>query len=150
MTLQEANNFFESLKIETNKKSEIKIYDKFLHILNELKNRELSDDEIQSIEVELDVLNLEANQKNNKKRFNKKLKEFQEYLKEKHSLVLAGYYEKLGTSYGILFGVVVGVVFGERFEKSLGISLGISLGMIIGFGIGRYLDSQALAQGNVL
>jgi len=73
MTLQEAYNFFESLKIETTKKSEIKVYKKFLHILTELKIREFSKDEIQSIETELDSLNFESNQPNNKKHFNKVL-----------------------------------------------------------------------------
>ena len=33
MTLQEAYKFFEGLKTETTKKSEIKVYNKFLHIL---------------------------------------------------------------------------------------------------------------------
>ena len=40
MTLQEAYNFFESLKIETTRKYEIKVYEKFLHILSELKIKE--------------------------------------------------------------------------------------------------------------
>ena len=56
MTLQEAYNFFESLKTETTKKSEIKVYEKFLHILSELKIREFTTDEILSIERELDRL----------------------------------------------------------------------------------------------
>ncbi len=33
MTLQEAHNFFESLKTETTKKYEIKVFEKFLHML---------------------------------------------------------------------------------------------------------------------
>ena len=33
MTLQEANNLFESLKTQTTRKSEIKVYEKFNHIL---------------------------------------------------------------------------------------------------------------------
>lgn len=60
MTLQEANNFFEGLKIEKANKSEIKLYEKFLYILNELTNREFSEDEVQSIERELDSLNLQS------------------------------------------------------------------------------------------
>ena len=66
MTLQEAYDFFESLKNETTKKYEIKVYEKFLHILSKLKNRKFSKDEIQSIETELDRLNLESNPGNKK------------------------------------------------------------------------------------
>ena len=62
MTLQEAYNLFESLKTTTTKKYEIKVYEKFLHVLTELKNREFSKDEIHSIETELE--NLKSNPEN--------------------------------------------------------------------------------------
>jgi len=150
MTLQEAYNFFESLKTETTKKYEIKVYEKFLHILSELKIREFSKDEIQSIETELDSLNLKSNPENRKKYFKKALTKFEKYLKDTFSLTSKGHYTELGASLGILFGVVAGVLIGERFEKSLGISLGISMGMLIGILVGRHLDSQAKAAGNML
>jgi len=150
MTLQEAYNFFESLKNETNKESEIKIYEKFLYIFNSLQSRELSKDELKSIESELDRLNLKSNTGNNKKYFNKILKEFKEYLKEKHSLISAGHYTSIGISLGTAFGVVLGVVFGARFERSLGLAVGISLGMLIGLFVGRRMDSQAKAAGTIL
>ena len=150
MTLQEAYNFFESLKIETTKKSEIKIYEKFLHILSELKIREFSEDEIQSIETELDNLNLKSNPENKKKYFKKALTKFEKYLKDTFSLTSKGYYAELGIALGMTWGVVAGILIGERFEKSLGISLGISIGMLIGIFVGRYMDSQAKAAGKML
>ena len=150
MTLQEAYNFFESLKIETTKKSEIRIYEKFLHILSELKNRDFTTDEIQSIETELDSLNLESNPENRKKYFGKALHKLNEYLKSTFSLIPGGYYITYGIAIGVAFGPVLGVLFGQFFEKSLGISVGISTGIIIGLLAGQYLDSQAKAAGNVL
>jgi len=150
MTLQEATNFFESLKNETTKESEIKIYTKFLYILNSLQSRELSKDELNSIESKLDSLHLKSYTGNNKKHFNKILKEFKEYLKEKHSLISAGYYTSIGISTGTAFGVVLGVVFGARFERSLGLALGIGLGLVIGLFIGHRLDLQAKAAGTIL
>jgi len=150
MTLQEAYNLFESLKKETTKKSEIKIYEKFLHILSELKIREFSQDEIQSIETELDSLNFEPNLAINKKDLNKRLTAFKEYLKNKHSLITVGYYTGLGVSMGAAFGIVAGVVFGERFEKSLGLALGISIGMFIGIIIGRSMDAKAKSEGRMI
>lgn len=149
MTLAEAYNFFERLKNEATKKTEIKIYTKFLHTLKELKIREFSTDEIQSIEAELDRLNLGSNPTNNKKYYTKTLTAFTNYLKEQHSLTSVGYYTNMGVSMGAAFGVVAGVIFGERFEKSMGLALGISLGMMIGIVIGRHMDSKALAEGKV-
>ncbi|WP_296385434.1 hypothetical protein [Winogradskyella sp.] len=150
MTLQETYNFFESLKTETTKKSEIKVYEKFIHIIIALKNRALSQNEIHSIETELENLNLKSNPDNRKKFFNKALSKFENYLKETLSLTSKGYYTNLSVSLGVLFGIVVGVLIGERFEKSLGLSLGICMGLFIGAFIGRRKDAQAEAAGNML
>ena len=150
MTLNKAYDLFKSIKTETIKKSETKVYEKFLHILSGLKIREFSENETQSIETELDSLNLESNPKNRKKHFKKALSEFEKYLKDTFSLTSKGYYTERAVGLGVLFGVVAGVIFGERFERSLGISLGISIGMLIGAFVGRHMDSQAKATGNML
>tara|TARA_R110002073_G_scaffold14554_1_gene59258 strand:+ start:27207 stop:27659 length:453 start_codon:yes stop_codon:yes gene_type:complete len=150
MTLQESYNFFKSIKTETTKKSEIEVYEKFLHIITALKFRALSQNEIHSIETELENLNLKSNPDNRKKFFNKALSKFENYLKEILSLTSKGYYTNLSVSLGVLFGVVVGVLIGERFEKSLGLSLGICMGLFIGAYIGHRKDAQAKASGNML
>jgi hypothetical protein len=150
MTLQEAYNFFESLKSETTKKYEIKVYEKFLHILSELKIREFSKDDIQSIETELNRLNLESNPGNRKKYYKKALSKFENYLKDTFSLTSKGHYTNLGVAYGSLLGSLVGVLISQYFERSLAISYGISFGMVIGLLVGRYMDSQAKVAGNVL
>ena len=150
MTLQETYNFFESLKTETTKKSEIKVYEKFIYILTELKNREFSIDEIQSLELALDHLNLKSNPEKSIKFFKKALSTFEKYLKDTFSLTTKDYYTNLSVSLGMLFGVVSGILIGERFEKSLGISFGICIGMFIGAFIGRRMDSKAKVAGNVL
>ena len=115
-----------------------------------MKIREFSKDEIQSLETELDSLNLKSNPENRKKYFKKALSKFEKYLKDTFSLTSKGYYTNmgigLGTSYGILFGVVVLA----SFERSLGISLGMIIGMLIGLTIGRNMDSKAIAEGRVL
>ena len=150
MTLQETLNFFESLKNEATKKSEIKVYEKFVYILSELKIREFSKEEIQSIETELKNLNLKSNPENRKRYFRKALSKFEKFLKDTFSLTSKGHYTNLCVSLGTLFGVVLGILFGERFEKSLGIASGISIGMFIGAIVGRHLDSQAKEVGRVL
>ncbi len=150
MTLQEAISFFESLKGNTTKKSELKVYEKFLHMLSELKTRAFSKNEIQSIETELDGLNLEANPENRKKYYIKAFRKFESYLKDTFSLTPKGYYTNLGIALGSSFGVLVGVVFLSSLERSLGIALALIVGMFIGLTIGRYMDSKVEATGNML
>jgi len=150
MTLQEANNFFESLKTEATKKSEIRVYEKFLHILSELKLRELSQNEIHSIETELKSLNLESNPKNRQKHSKKALSKFENYLKDTFSLTTAGYYTKLYGALGLSFGLLFGVVILSNLDRSLGISLGLIGGMVLGSIMGRNKDAQSKAAGNML
>jgi len=150
MTLQEAINFFESLKIETTKKSEIKIYEKFIHILTELQSREFSKDEIQSLETELNSLNLDSNPENRIKYIKKTLSKFEKYLKNTFSLTSKGYYTNIGLGLGTSFGILFGIVFLSGFERSLGIALGLSIGMLIGLIIGRSMDTKAISEGRVL
>lgn len=150
MTLLNAINLFESLKTESSKKSEIKVYTQFIEILKKLENREFTIDEIQSIETELERLNLKSNPEKRKKFFSKALSKFEKYLKETFSLTSKGYYTQLGVGLGSSFGILFGIVILSSFERSLGIAMGISIGMIIGLIMGRSFDSQAKTAGTIL
>ena len=150
MTLKNTINFFESITSETSKKSEIKIYQNFIQIIIDLEKRNLSEDEIQSIETELDNLDLESNPKNRKRYFKKTLRKFETYLKDTFSLTTARHYTALYGGLGLSFGMLFGVVFLSDLERSLGISLGLIGGMVVGSTIGHYLDSKALAEGKVI
>ena len=150
MTLQKAYNFFESLKSQTTKKSEIKVYEKFLHILSKLKIREFSQDEIQSIETELDRLNLISNPKNRKKYFKKAVNKFEKYIKDTFSLTVKSYYTRLGSILGGGYGILFGVVFLSSWDRSLGISMGLIFGYTIGMLIGRSMDAKVINEGKVL
>ncbi len=146
MTLKNALNYFESLASEKRKKSEIKAQREFIQILNSLEDRNLSAAEIQSIEKELDNLNLESAANSSKK----SLTQFKKYLKDTFSLTRKGHYTNLGIALGSTFGVLFGVVVLSSFERSLGIAYGISFGMFIGLMIGSYMDSQVKIAGNML
>jgi len=150
MTLQEAYNIFESLKTETTNKHEIKVYEKFLHILSKLKIREFSKDEIQSIETELDRLNLKSNPGDRKKHVKKALSKFEKYLKDRFSLTSKGYYTNLYSGLGLSFGLLFGVVFLSSWERSLGISIGLIGGMLVGLIIGQSMDAKAKSDSKVL
>ena len=150
MTLKNTLNFFESIKTSTTNKSEIKVYERFIHILNGLKTRKFSEEEFQSIEAELHRLNLESNPANRKKYFKKSLSAFEKYLKHSFSLTAARYYTNLYGGLGMSFGILFGTIFLSNLERSLGLTFGLIGGMVVGSLIGRNKDDQAKAAGNIL
>ena len=130
MKLDEASAFFKNLIIESDNKTEIKIYKNFISIFTDLNNRDLSEEQLKSIEEKLDSLNFNENSDNRKKHFKQKLNLFVGYLKEKLSLISKGYYSAIGMSLGMSFGVA----FGAAFKNvSYGLIFGMLIGMLIGF-----------------
>ena len=139
MKLDEASAFFKNLIIESDNKTEIKIYKNFISIFTDLNNRDLSEEQLKSIEEKLDSLNFNENSDNRKKHFKQKLNLFVGYLKEKLSLISKGYYTAIGMSLGMSFGVA----FGAAFKN-------VSYGLIFGMLIGIAKDSKAKKEGKVL
>ena len=143
MKLDEASAFFKNLIIESDTKTEIKIYKNFISIFTDLNNRDLSEEQLKSIEEKLDSLNFNENSDNRKKHFKQKLNLFVGYLKEKLSLISKGYYTAIGMSLGMSFGVA----FGAAFKN---VSYGLIFGMLIGMLIGIAKDCKAKKEGKVL
>ena len=150
MTLKNAINFFESLEAETSSKSEIKVYQEFIKIITSLEKKGLSENEIQTIETELDRLNLKSNSLNRKKYFKIALSDFKKYLKDTFSLTTEGYYTTFYGGLGLVFGLLFGVAILSNLERSLGISLGLIGGMVVGSIMGRSKDSQAKTSGKMI
>jgi len=150
MTIQESINLLQSLADQTTKKYEIKIYKEFIQILNGLDKRDLSNEDITSIEKKLQDLNLESNPRYRKRYFKKQLYKFKGFLEKSFSLTTKNYFLNYYVSLGMLFGVVIGVLIGERSDKSMGISLGISIGMMVGVLIGKAKDAKALSEGRII
>ncbi|CAM4101693.1 MULTISPECIES: hypothetical protein [Flavobacterium] len=150
MKIQEAQDFFESLKIKTNNTTEIKVYENFLYILKKLKTREFTKDEIKDIEKELENLNLKSNPLNRKKYFKKAQIKFENYLKDKFSLITKNHYTKIGVGLGSSFGILFGIIFLSSLERSMGIAIGLSIGMLIGIIIGINMDTKALKAGKTI
>ncbi|PKG52282.1 hypothetical protein [Olleya sp. 1-3] len=141
MNINETLNFFVNFKKSSNDKSEIKIYDKYIGILSDLKERDLTEKQIKDIESELSNLDLESENHNRKKYYNKKLSEFEKFLKNRLSLILDGHY----TFTGMIFGMMIGCI--ATFFIGIFSMIG---GMIIGMIIGGIMDSEAKKQGRVL
>jgi hypothetical protein len=150
MTIHNAIILLEQLKNDAQNKSEIRIYEQFLHMLSELKKRDLSPEDVKSIELELDQFNLDTIADDRKKRFGKAVRQFGKFLEDRFSFISKGHYTKLGVGLGSSFGILLGIIFLSNLERSLGIALGLSIGMTIGLIIGHIMDSKATAEGKVL
>ncbi|MBB3696480.1 hypothetical protein KMW28_10180 [Flammeovirga yaeyamensis] len=150
MTLQKALDYFQRLVSETSNTSEIKVYQEFIRIISSLKERDLSETEIKSIETELARLNLISATHHDKRFYQKALSQFEKYLATTFSLAPKGYYVKNGIALGMTIGLLVGTVFLSNLERSMGIALGISIGMFIGLIIGHSLDVKAVSSGRVV
>lgn len=150
MTIQQATEIIKNLHSQTSNNSEIKIYEKFIHILNRLKTKTLSEDELESLETKLKLLNLDSNPKHAKKYFKKKLNEFEAYLKTTFSFTTKKHYTTIGGGLGLSFGILFGVIFLSRFERSTGITFGMLIGMVIGTLIGHTMDTKAESENRTL
>ena len=154
MKLSEALDFFKNLIEKSNKKSESKIYQGFITILSNLKNRDLTDQQLNSIELELDSLDLSANSENRKKYLRKKYNEFTIYLNTEFSFIVAGHYTSNGMLYGMMLGTGIGIALGTAFGAgtgtAIGLSMGTGIGMVFGMIFGAAKDNEAKKQNRVL
>lgn len=146
MTLKNALNYFESLVIKTSKKSSLKVYQEFIHIISGLEKKNLSESDIKLIELKLDELDLKSNSTNLKE----SLSQLSRYLKSSYSLIRKGYYTNLGIGLGSSFGILFGIVFLSSFERTIGLVIGLVAGMLIGLLIGHYMDLKSESAGNVI
>lgn len=150
MKLQQARKLLEDLKGETEKKSELKIYDQFVEVLVALNLRKFSNEEVKGIEAKLDKLEQVSQSKRKKRMVAGVLEKFETYLKDTFSLTTKKHYTKLGMGLGCAFGLLFGTVVLGSFERSMGISVGAALGLAIGLTIGRSMDKKAEEEGKVL
>ena len=135
MRIEAAIEIFNNLLTQTQKRSELKTYEKFIAILTDMGQRGLSETDMQAIEQKLDNLQLITHPEKAGKYYRKKLALFTKFLKEKYSLVLEGHYTALGVALGPAFGVAIGTALGQT-----------STGIAIGAG----MDKKAKQDGRVL
>ena len=147
MTINKSKEFLKNLLNNSTKKNEIRIYKKFILVLNGLENRNLSTSQKDLIEQELTALNLKQQTKSRKKHIRKKSNEFVKFLESEFSFVLKDHYANYGLSIGMVFGVAIGTAI---FRDSGGITTGMCLGMLIGYIVGQYMDKEASKNNKVL
>ncbi|MFT5280130.1 MAG: hypothetical protein ACI9P8_001770 [Bacteroidia bacterium] len=146
MKISLALNHFQVLVSKADNKRERKVLKKFVGVLAGLKDRNLTEKQVLSIEKKMDDLNLNSSLAITRRKLGKKLTTFVNYLKDQLSLVTRGYY----TALGLTFGVALGLCLVPTLERQMGISINMGLGMILGLIVGQYLDKKAEKENRVL
>lgn len=127
---------------KTNIKSEIKTFTNFIEILNKLKERDLSQEQMESIESYIKYLELEKIPSFSNELFKGKLTAFKKYLKNKLRFVPSNYYTTLGLSFAIPFAIGFGITDGiSMTNKIIVISAALSL-----IGVGIITDARIKSQ----
>jgi transcriptional regulator with XRE-family HTH domain len=90
---------------KTNEKSEIKTFEKFIDILNKLKEKDLSPQKIEGIESYIKYLELEKIPSFSNEMFKQKLAKFTKYLKNKLLFVPNNYYTTWAISFAVPFSI---------------------------------------------
>lgn len=105
------------LKSQTDNKSELKVFDEFIDVLQALKEKDLSDKFKQAIDEYLAYLELEKVPSFSQEMFKPKLKKFKKFLRSKLNFVPKRYYFKMGTAF------IVSFVIGFLATKGIGMGL---------------------------
>ncbi len=112
------------LKSKTTNKSETRTFKRFIDLLNNLKEKDLTPEQLNAIESYLQYLELEKIPSFSNELFKRKLSKFKKYLKTKLRFVPQRYYTKIGVSFAISFAI------GFAATNGIGIMIGL-LGLFI-------------------
>ena len=127
---------------KTNVKSEIKTFEKFIEILNKLKEKDLSQEQMEGIEGYIKYLELEKIPSFSNEMFKQKLAKFKKYLKNKLRFVPNNYY----TTLAIYFAVPFSITFTIQPKIDLNIRIAvISLALLL-IGIAIFIDLRIKKQ----
>lgn len=118
---------------KTNEKSEIKTFEKFIELLQKLKEKDLSYEQMEGIESYIQYLELEKIPSFSNEMFKQKLVKFKKYLKNKLRFVPNNYYTTWAASFGLSFAIGFAVQKNIDYSIKIGV-ISITL-LIIGIGI---------------
>lgn len=127
---------------KTNEKSEIKTFEKFIDLLQKLKQKDLSSEQIEGIESYIKYLELEKIPSFSNEVFKQKLTKFKKYLKNKLRFVPNNYYTIWASSFGLSFAIAFTVQKNINYSIKIGV---ISIAIVL-IGIGIILDLKIKRQ----
>lgn len=127
---------------KTNEKSEIRTFEKFIGILQKLKEKDLSSEQREGIESYLQYLELEKIPSFSNEIYKKKLAKFRKYLKNNLGFVPANIYTTWIATFAIAFATAFSVQSGIDISIKIGV---ISIALLL-IGIGIIMDLRMKRQ----
>tara|TARA_R110001599_G_C12059229_1_gene642989 strand:- start:63 stop:728 length:666 start_codon:yes stop_codon:yes gene_type:complete len=127
---------------KTNEKSETQTFDKFIGLLQKLKEKDLSAEQMEGIESYIQYLELEKIPSFSNEMFKQKLAKFKKYLKNKLHFVPNNYYTTWAASFGLSFAI--GFTVQNNIEYS--IKIGVVSAALVFIGIGIIMDMRMKRQ----
>ena len=127
---------------KTNEKSEIKTFQKFIKLLQKLKEKDLSTEQMEGIESYLRYLELEKIPSFSNEVYKKKLTKFKKYLKNNLGFVPENIYTTWIASFAIAFATAFSVQSGIDTSIKIGV---ISIALLL-IGIGIFMDIRMKRQ----
>ena len=121
-------------------------------LLSELRNRELPEELIISINQKVEQVNsFTGSDKELRKQYNKAKTSILTLIEQKVKIVTKGHYRTRWMAIGMTaFGLPFGVLFGTMLDNMAYLGIGLPIGMAIGLAIGSGMDQKAQAEGRQL
>jgi hypothetical protein len=141
MQLSTAIDRLAELKNSTTDPKEIKLHDSLITILTDVQSKDLSPQQLATVEQALDQFDFSIDPTYRKTHFATQKSALLKVLKGQLSLVPSGHYMEMGMALGMSFGVLG--LFASGF---LALPIGVLLGMIVG----RLIDAQVKNQGRMI
>ena len=131
-----------------NFKTDKKLYQSYFQLnklLIELKTKPLSQEVINSINKDVDKINVASgSEKELRKLMRKSLSRILKLIEKEHKLVTKNHYQNIWLATGMaVFGLPFGVAFGFLLDNMAFLAIGLPIGMAIGIAVGNGMDKKA-------
>jgi transcriptional regulator with XRE-family HTH domain len=127
---------------KTNEKSEIKTFEKFIGLLQKLKEKDISPEQMEGIESYIKYLELDKIPSFSNEMFKQKLIKFKKYLKNKLRFVPNNYYTTWAVSFALSFAIGFSVQSNIDYSIKIGV---ISITLLV-LGIAIFMDIRMKKQ----
>lgn len=154
MTLKEYSEHFEKFRAQASLKKEVRTFEKYACMFNDLLQRDLGDEANRKIEAEIERLEIVKDSGASRKSYERNFLKITSFLRNEFSLVTEGYYTQFFMIMGMIMGQGIGMAIGASMNPGTGIAIGLSmgtgLGIAIGMALGAQKDEEARKQGRVI
>lgn len=147
----ELKKLIEKSNIDQDKKLKVK-FDYFAELINELDNRDLPSEIVNSININIEEVNsFIGENKALKKQIKKSQYSIMKLIEKELKIVPKNLYRTRWMAIGMsVFGIPMGAAFGASLGNMAYLGIGIPIGMAIGIAVGTNMDKRAFEEGKQL